>query len=251
MLFHVDLEALAIAAILPVGDFIPEAIQKGAATEVNPADEHAAQMAEVADSIASGSQGEEELDGGHGGNERPHGDHDGEREDPNAPIRKEDGIRDEDAINCAGRADGWSVAGQMSPNHGEGLNQNRNQSGANSAQEKIIQKAVCAPSLLQFAAKHPQEEHVDEQMEKAAMKEDVCNGLPDAEAGDWSQRHKPQMIVYPEGRVAAEQNSSQGLQKENNRTGNNQVFDARSDEAAPVEADARRAERRAHESSVR
>ena len=40
----VNLEALAIAAVLPVSDRVPEAIEKRAAAKIEPADEHAAEM---------------------------------------------------------------------------------------------------------------------------------------------------------------------------------------------------------------
>ncbi len=202
MLLHVDLEALAIAAILPVCDFIPETIKKRAAAEVQPADKHAPQMAKVTDSVASRAQGEEEFDGCHGGNKRPHGNHDGEWEDPNTPVGKQDGVRDEDAINCTRSADGWNVTRQMSPNHWEHLDQNRNHPSTDSAEEKVIQEPVFAPDLFELTAKHPEKQHVDEQMEKATMKEDVCYGLPDAKSGKRSEGDETEMVINPKGGIA-------------------------------------------------
>jgi len=80
-------------------------------------------------------------------------------------------------------------------------------------------------------------------VEEAAVKEDVGNGLPDAQGGKRSERDEAEMIINPKGGVAANQNSRQGLHKKNSRTGNNQILDGRSDEVAPVETNARRAER--------
>ena len=203
MLLHVDLETLAIAAILPVCDFIPETIKKRTAAEVQPADKHAPQMAKVTDAVASGAQGEEEFDGRHGGDKGPHGNHDGEWEDPNAAVGKQDGVRDEDAINCSRCTDGRGVTRQMSPNHWEHLDQNRNHPSTDSAEEKVIQEPVSAPDLFEFTAKHPEKQHVDEQVEKATMKEDVCYGLPNAKSGKGSEGDKAEMVIDPKGGIAA------------------------------------------------
>src|SRR5271157_5584323 len=146
----------------------------------------------MGDAVSSGSQGAEELDGGADRDKRPHRNHDGKREDPNPAVGKQNGVGDEDAENCAGRAYRGDVTRPMSPEHGEHFNQNGNHSGADSA-----------------------------------------------------------MVVNPKGGVAANQDSRQGLHKKNSRTRNNQILDARSDEAAPVETNARCAKRRAHSSSVK
>jgi hypothetical protein len=48
---------------------------------------------------------------------------------------------------------------------GKGMSQMRrsgNKARAHAAQEKIIQEAALAPDLFQFAAKHPQHQHVDQ-----------------------------------------------------------------------------------------
>ena len=49
---HVDFEAFAIALVAPVCHFVADAEEEGAATEVDPADEHATEVAKVADIIA-------------------------------------------------------------------------------------------------------------------------------------------------------------------------------------------------------
>lgn len=44
----VNLEAPAIAAVLPVGDGIADAVEERAAAEIDPTNEHTAEVAEVA-----------------------------------------------------------------------------------------------------------------------------------------------------------------------------------------------------------
>jgi len=251
MLLHVNLETLAITLELPIGNFVAHAVQKRVAAEVQPADQHAAQMAEMGDAVSSGSQGAEELDGSHGGDKRTHWDHDGKREDPNAPVGKQNGVGDEDAVNCAGCADGGDVTRPMSPEHGEHFHQNGDHPGADPAEKEVVQEAVPTPDHLQFAPEHPEKQHVEEKVEEAAVKEDVGYGLPDAQGGKRSEWDEAEMVINPKSGVAANQNSRQGLHKKNSGTGNNQILDGWSDEAAPVETDARCAERRTHGSSVK
>jgi hypothetical protein len=63
VLIDVDLEALAIAPVLPVSDRIADAIEERSATEIEPADEHSAEMADVAYVISGGpkQQGKKKL----------------------------------------------------------------------------------------------------------------------------------------------------------------------------------------------
>jgi len=75
---HEDFELAAIALVTPVGHFIANAEEEGASAEIEPADEHAAEVAEVGDVVAAGAEGAEELDGGHDGHEDAHGDGDEE-----------------------------------------------------------------------------------------------------------------------------------------------------------------------------
>src|SRR5271157_2282067 len=205
----------------------------------------------MGDAVSSGSQGAEELDGGADRDKRPHRNHDGKREDPNPAVGKQNGVGDEDAENCAGRAYRGDVTRPMSPEHGEHFNQNGNHSGADSAEKKVVQEAVPTPDHLEFTPKHPEKQHVEKKVEEAAVKEDVSYRLPDAQGGKWSERDESEMVINPKGGVAANQDSRQGLHKKNSRTRNNQILDARSDEAAPVETNARCAKRRAHSSSVK
>jgi len=57
MLVDVDLEALAIAAVLPVSDGVADAIKERSSAEIEPADEHAAEVADVAYFVIAQSKG--------------------------------------------------------------------------------------------------------------------------------------------------------------------------------------------------
>ena len=65
MFVDVDLEALAIAPVLPIGDGVTDAIEERTAPEVDVTDKHAAKMTEVADSITARPKRQEELYCGH------------------------------------------------------------------------------------------------------------------------------------------------------------------------------------------
>lgn len=160
-------------------------------------------MAEMGDAVSSGSQGAEELDGSADRDKWPHRNRQRQGEDPNSAVRKKNGVGDEDAKNCAGRADGGNVARPMSPEHGNYFDQNGDHPGADSAEEKVVQEAVPAPDQLQVAPEHPEKQHVEEQVEKAAVKENVSDGLPDAQGGERSEGHEPEMVINPKGGVAA------------------------------------------------
>ena len=117
--------------------------------------------------------------------------------------------------------------------------------------EKVIRKTLLSPDQFQFTAKHPEHEHVDQQMPDAAMKEKIGDGLPDTQAGDWTKRNKTKLMVDPGCRVGGDEDRGEGLQQKNASTGQNNIFNGWSDEAAPIEANFRRAERRTHRVSVR
>src|SRR6202023_966805 len=89
-------------------------------------------------------------------------------------------------------------------------------------------------------------------MKQAAVQKDVGGGLPDAQAmnhrvGNQTKGLNDQVI---RGR-AAEQNIRHRLQQKNAGTNQYDQLDAGSNEAAPIEVIAARAERRRHKRSVR
>src|ERR1700690_3186486 len=83
------------------------------------------------------------------------------------------------------------------------------------------------------------------------MQEKICYWLPDAQPGDGSQGEETELVIDPRCWVGSDKNRCERLQQENAGAGQNDIFDGWSDEAAPVEANFRRAERRTHSASVR
>ena len=55
MLVDVDLEALAIAFVLPVSDRVADVVEERTAAEVEIANKHAAEVADVADVVSAGA----------------------------------------------------------------------------------------------------------------------------------------------------------------------------------------------------
>ena len=82
----VDLEALFVALVFPIGDGVADAAEERAATEIDVGDEHAAEMADVCDVIATAAKRGEKFDGAHDGDVGAHGDGDGQRDEPDFAI---------------------------------------------------------------------------------------------------------------------------------------------------------------------
>jgi len=60
-------------------------------------------------------------------------------------------------------------------------NQELHHGGAHHAKKEIEEKAPGSPEILDLNAKHPQGQHVDEEVDGAAMKEGGTDQLPNAE----------------------------------------------------------------------
>src|SRR5260370_14142461 len=159
----VDRERLAVALGLPGSKFVADTVEEGTAPKIDPSDKHAAEVAKVADSGSAGTNGAEEFDGAHHSYEGTHGNHDRQRKEPDLALRKENGIGDEDSEDGPGGSNGWYIRRRVSPVLKK-LHEDGDDSGANTADEEIIQEALLAPDQLKFPAKHPQHEHVDEEM---------------------------------------------------------------------------------------
>src|SRR5437016_10952650 len=88
VLVDVDLEALAIAAVLPVGDGVADTVEERPAAEIDPADKHAPEMANVAYVITSGTKEKwkKELHSSQQENKRAHGHADGQEENADLAV---------------------------------------------------------------------------------------------------------------------------------------------------------------------
>ncbi len=63
---------------------------------------------------------------------------------------------------------------------------------ADAAHEVELQKVACPPHPFELGAEHPERQHVEEQMDGAAVQEHVRRRLPDAELPEDSGRDEPQ-----------------------------------------------------------
>ncbi len=213
----VDLEAFAVALVFPVSNFVAHAVEEGTAPKIDPSDKHDAEVTKVADSVSAGINGAEEFDGAHHSYEGTHGNHDRQRKEPDLTLRKENGIGDEDAEDGAGGSDGWYIRRRVSPKLKK-LYEDGDDSSANTADEEIIQEAFLAPDQFKFPAKHPQHEHVDEEMPKAAVQKHVSKGLPNAQARNDAGGNKSKCVIKP-GCRAGTKFCNQGLEEKDAGTG--------------------------------
>lgn len=253
MLVDVGLEPFAVALVLPVGDRVADAIEERTAAKIDPANEHAPKMTDVADVIAAGAERGEKLDRSHNRDIRTHGDGNGEREKPDTTVRKKDGVGHKNPENGARRADGGSKGSGRAKKDWNGLDEEFDQPSADSAHKEVVQKASFTPNQLEFAAEHPEKQHVDQEMKQPSVQKDVGEGLPDARGdvvddGFWNQAEPFKDPIV--GRDA-EQQEGQRLDEENTRADQNEQLDTRSDEATPIEVIATRADGVSHKVSLR
>jgi len=101
VLVDVNLKAFAIALILPIRNFIAQPIEIGIAAEIKIADEHAAEMADVADFAVTEADGAEKSNSRHDGDNPLHFQSDRNRKKIGAAVREENGTGDHDAEDCA------------------------------------------------------------------------------------------------------------------------------------------------------
>src|SRR5712664_1783212 len=89
-----------------------------------------------------------------------------------------------------------------------------------------MQKLALPPNKLQFAAEHPQHEHINQQVEKAAMQKNVGKGLPNARRDvvryGFGNERKP--FEQPDGCRGRSKQAQKSLQKENTRADQYEEF---------------------------
>src|SRR5579872_383590 len=98
------------------------------------------------------------------------------------------------------------------------LNDNVDHARADAAQEIINIESPLSPCALHVAPKHPQHEHVDEDVPDALMQKKIGKRLPDETvncvSGNQSEPHQPEI---PSSR--AKKHARQFLKKKNGRAG--------------------------------
>ena len=239
----VDLEALFVALVFPITDGVADAVEERAATEIDVGDEHAAEMADVCDVVSAAAERGEKFDGAHDGDVGAHGDGDRQRDEPDFAVGEEDGVGHEDAEDRAGRADGGSDRELAAEEEiGDGFDDQLDQAGADSADEKEIEEAALAPAEFEVAAEHPQHEHVDENVEERArvVEKNVGEGLPDARRDVMDDGFGDEREPLEDFEVVGVAGEEEGEDLDDVDAGadDDEEFYAGGDEAAPVEADA-------------
>src|SRR5262249_21731857 len=86
------------------------------------------------------------------------------------PVRKENAVGQQQAEYGARRADDRYLRMRA--------HQNRYDRGADAANEKEFRELARSPRGLQFSAEHVKAEHIKENVEEAAVQEDVGEELP-------------------------------------------------------------------------
>src|SRR5579872_4642489 len=219
-------------------------------------------MADVCDVVSAAAERGEKFDGAHDGDVRAHRNRDRQRDEPDFAVGKENGVGHEDPKDRAAGTDRGSD-GELTAEKqiGNGFDDQFDQAGTDSADEKEIEKASLAPAEFEVAAEHPQHEHVDEDVKERArvVKKNVGEGLPDArrDVMDDGFRNEREPLEDFEIIGVAGEEERQDFDDVDAGADDDEEFYAGSDEAAPVEVDAADAaigtigETRAHKRSLR
>src|SRR5258708_13057439 len=86
MFVDVDLEALASAFVLPVGDGVADVVKERTSAKIEVANKHAAEMADMGDIVPAGANGGEEFDVAHHRHVRVHRNCASKRTAPDAAL---------------------------------------------------------------------------------------------------------------------------------------------------------------------
>jgi hypothetical protein len=227
----VDVEFFAIPLVFPIRHFVAQAEKIRVAAQIQIADEHAAQVADVTDFVVAQAKGAEEGDGRHAGYDPFHFYGNRNRDDVGATVGKEDGAGDENSENSARSADGGRKRVLTPPKHGNGFNYDVENASADAGKKIVAKKAVAAPDQFHFAAKHPQREHIYNDVPNAVdiVQEKIRKWLPDSQ--QWNDSRRDQSEPFEEPVVAADaaEIMDKGFEDVHGDIGDDQQLHTRSD----------------------
>src|SRR5215472_13752058 len=153
-------------------------------------------MRDVAHLVAGDFESQEKLDGDGTSHQELHRNHDGKRDEPNLPVRKEDSRGDQYAKNCPGGADrGYSGGIRESLRVPQHIDQNADEPRARSRQKVVLIKALRSPGSLQVQPKKIEKQHVENEVPDPLMQEQVGNELPKVEPVRDVVRNEPKEMV--------------------------------------------------------
>ncbi len=197
VLVDVDVEALAIAFELPVGDGVANVVQERTTAEIEVPNEHPAEMTKVTDPVTARSEGHKEFDRTHRRNIRAHWDIYRQWKEPDTAIREENGVGDENSEDRAGCPNRWDIGWRLAKKNRNRLHEEFDQACADSTKEKIVQKTTFPPYEFQFAPEHPKPEHIDEEMSDPTVEKDVSERLPNSKPRNNSGRNQTKDLLDP------------------------------------------------------
>ena len=110
------------------------------------------------------------------------------------PVRKIQRIRQQEAVNGAGCANDVAVEIQLlrEPERQQ-RKQHRQDAGADPGDEIELEKVARSPDSLELGPEHPQGQHVEEDVEDAAVQKHVRGELPQPELVQDERRHEPKI----------------------------------------------------------
>jgi hypothetical protein len=234
----VDVKFFAIPLIFPVGDFVAETEEVGIAAKVEIADEHAAEMTKVADLVITEAESAEKCQRGHNRDNGAKAQGNRNGKEKNAAVGEQNRAGDHDSEDGAGGSDGGNVVGRLAPECWNGANDYVQNARANASQKVVAKKTVSSPDEFELAAKHPQHEHIDQDVPDVidAVQEEICKRLPDAETRNYAARNQPEphfKLMF--GKNAAKIMDEQ-LQEKNCEVGDDEKLHTRSDVEVEAEA---------------
>ena len=148
MFLHKNLEAPAVAPVLPVRHGIADAVKKRAAAEIEPTNEHATEMAEVTYLVVAEAKSAEKREHGHYRDNGAHAQSHGNREQHDLAIGKQDGAGDQHSENGAGRTNRGDVGEAVAEQGRDGFDENVDDSRSHASNEIVFQEAALSPDQL-------------------------------------------------------------------------------------------------------
>src|SRR5579872_29522 len=104
---------------------------------------------------------------------------------------------------------------------------------ADAREEEIGVKAMRAPSTLQVHAKHPEKQHVQQDVPQAAVQEDVGHGLPQVQLEKEIVGNESELTIHQAIRGGIEK-VQKLLNEKDADASKNQIANGRSDEFTPL-----------------
>ena len=146
-------------------------------------------MTEVAHSVRAQSKCSEKCQHRHEDDHGTHAHGDRQGENIDSAIRKQNRTSDKNSKNSSGGANRRGVSAErnaLAQKRWKHFDNDVDEPSSHARQKVIAQEAILSPNKFEFPAKHPEHEHVHEDVPDAihVMEEQVSKGLPDVKQGD-------------------------------------------------------------------